>query len=473
MSQDKFEYLFEIQGINDIPIDLYEKDFTFIVDGEEIRTSRILADLLSPIIRQYHYIDNTINTFHITTHHRISNDTKERPFEIFLKHIKNHEKMNLREDEKEYLKEIFLLIGNEREYSKFEPEIKSPLSKENVFHRLHILQQFYSNFDQQLKNTKQIINNENHFKNELEFISSHFYEIDKEEVNKLDFNSLEFIINNEQLQIEDEDSLFEFILEKYKQDKLYSHFFEFIIYSNVSVDNMKQFIKFFELEDMNYNIWKIICDRLIKEIATESTKSAETIEKNRYHSKTKTKPKPNNQNSESSTQEIPYKEGNEFNGIIKYLTTKSGGNIVENGTISISSNTQANVSWPFKNIVDFSTDNYYDSQDNIQHHTVTFDFKSMRVKISNYSIKSPYKDPNSNYQMKSWVLESSNDGSSWKIIDRQDNCSSINGKLLTSTFKSTMNEFSRFIRYRQTDKNWGNDQYLTINSLEFYGSLQQ
>ena len=49
------------QGL--IPLGTYEKDFTFIVNGKRHRTRRVVADLLSPLIRKLHYVDPSINEF--------------------------------------------------------------------------------------------------------------------------------------------------------------------------------------------------------------------------------------------------------------------------------------------------------------------------------------------------------------------------------------------------------------------------
>ena len=51
---------------------------------------------------------------------------------------------------------------------------------------------------------------------------------------------------------------------------------------------------------------------------------------------------------------FPFTENNEFNGIIKYLTGKTGGNIHDNGTINVSSNSiYGNKGHP-KNLLDFN-----------------------------------------------------------------------------------------------------------------------
>lgn len=51
------------QGL--IPLDTYEKDFTFIVNGKRHLTSRVVADLLSPLIRKLHHVDPSINEFNL------------------------------------------------------------------------------------------------------------------------------------------------------------------------------------------------------------------------------------------------------------------------------------------------------------------------------------------------------------------------------------------------------------------------
>lgn len=35
----------------------FEKNFTFIENGKEYQTNRVMVDIISPIIRQFHYTD--------------------------------------------------------------------------------------------------------------------------------------------------------------------------------------------------------------------------------------------------------------------------------------------------------------------------------------------------------------------------------------------------------------------------------
>ena len=82
--------------------------------------------------------------------------------------------------------------------------------------------------------------------------------------------------------------------------------------------------------------------------------------------------------------------------------------------------------------------------------------------------------------LKSWIIEGSVDGFSWKKLDEQKNCSLLNGENLVRTFPINVdvddlefddeNEF-KFLRIKQTDKNWHNRHYLEICAIDFFGKL--
>ena len=54
-------------SILNVPLFKFDKDFTFIVNDQAYKTSRIIADLLSPKICQIHMTDPTIDSFTINT----------------------------------------------------------------------------------------------------------------------------------------------------------------------------------------------------------------------------------------------------------------------------------------------------------------------------------------------------------------------------------------------------------------------
>ena len=63
MCNENFEFCLDSKCVKNLPLDKYEKDFTFIVNGRRYQTSRIVADLMSPQIRKFHYVDPSIDEF--------------------------------------------------------------------------------------------------------------------------------------------------------------------------------------------------------------------------------------------------------------------------------------------------------------------------------------------------------------------------------------------------------------------------
>ena len=61
------DFSLNVECAKKLPYDLFKKNFTFIVDGQEYKTSRIIADLLSPKILKNHQTDTSIKVFTINT----------------------------------------------------------------------------------------------------------------------------------------------------------------------------------------------------------------------------------------------------------------------------------------------------------------------------------------------------------------------------------------------------------------------
>lgn len=82
----------------------------------------------------------------------------------------------------------------------------------------------------------------------IDYASSHFDEINKEEMKTLDLEILEEIIRNSSLQLEEEDSLIEYVLDLYKSDSKYSILYEYVEFKNVKVEYLKKFIEEFDID---------------------------------------------------------------------------------------------------------------------------------------------------------------------------------------------------------------------------------
>ena len=176
--------------------------------------------------------------------------------------------------------------------------------------------------------------------------------------------------------------------------------------------------------------------------------------------------------SKGNESPIPLLYKNEkFNGIINYLTNQTSGNIHDNGTIQLTSNSTRSGYMP-RNLLNFNDSSYYwANQDNDV--WVCFDFKTKKIKLTHYSIKSN-SDPPNNRHLRSWKVEISNDGESWRAIDEQKDCPTLNGSNFSGTFSVAPNDFSRYVRLYQTNYTWKTQGYhVRISSIEFYGYLSK
>ena len=116
--------------------------------------------------------------------------------------------------------------------------------------------------------------------------------------------------------------------------------------------------------------------------------------------------------------------------------------------------------------------NRYQTRD-ITNSWMCFEFKKHQIIPSNYTIRS-YNSANHNH-LKNWVFEGSTDNNNWIILDQQENNSFLNGSSLVHSFqisnKNLDQQSFKYLRIRQTGQNWINQNYLMMNSIEFYGKL--
>lgn len=106
------------------------------------------------------------------------------------------------------------------------PKGDTEITLENVFERIQLKPKFQkiindyeiaakrNNYQPEIsKEYLGITPEQDLFKDEIEFVSSHFYEIEIEKIKKLEISTIEGIIKSDKLQLKDEDSLIKFIIE--------------------------------------------------------------------------------------------------------------------------------------------------------------------------------------------------------------------------------------------------------------------
>ncbi|KAK8888729.1 hypothetical protein M9Y10_033463 [Tritrichomonas musculus] len=263
--------------------------------------------------------------------------------------------------------------------------------------------------------------------------------------------SIERIINNENLRLLDEDQLITFINELYSKDTRYSCLYSSVYFSNASTDKIQEFLSLFSIDDISEEIWKAISIRLKHEITQANEDESDFSMKRYAHHK------------------LSFSKGNseDFSGIISHLFKETKGNIEQE--ISITASTCDDSHLPRDSLSFDDKDKYFASK-NEPDQWICFDFKNYKITPTNYTIRSYSYG---SWHPKSWVIECSNDNKKWIEIDSEENCQYLNGKNFVHTFslsKTICGKF-KYIRLRLTNENWGKNNSLRINSFEVYGSL--
>ena len=419
-----------------VPIQTYDKNFTFIVNGEEIKTSRIISDLLSPIICRIHSTDPTVDVFTINTQGRGN-------FSHILDLV-NFQAINLPSNEVEFISEVIEILGNENIKYQRASET-SELTIDNVLNRISLHERFSLFYSSQLIT-------------EIEFIAAHFYELctnHEDEFVNLSNVTLLKIFHDDHFQLNSEDELLHFINRLYSRNRRFSVMYENVIFTNVTSDAMSEFLSIFDPNDMTMESWTAFSKRLEREIVKNSEDQPET----RYRKKMPI----------ITGQLFDHSSGNEFHGIINHLISESNGNIASK--IAITSSSLHSSSFVPQNVTLFDSNDHFISQ-NEQNSWICFDFKDHKVVPSAVTIKTR-NGSQTDYQPRSWVIEGSNDNNSWEILDQEDDSPHLHGGNMVHTFtmnRPNSNEF-QYIRMRLTGPNWSGDNYMVVCSFEIYGRL--
>lgn len=251
------DYSLSTKNILELPFNKYENDFTFIVNNKQYHTNRVVADLLSPYIRQLHYIDSLNNQFIINLKQTAIDEMSDNDyFGDFLKLTSFHNS-KIDQTRQKYYSVYFFILGNIDEYIKLQPYYTQTLAIDNVINHLQSINEI-SSLVMLNTNPSTIVYDEI-----VEFAAIHFEELDKKELKKLSIEIIEEIVSNRKLKLKDEDSLLNFILSLYENDHSYSVLFDYVAFSNVSEEMFENFMKKIEFELVNNGIWHSICNRLV------------------------------------------------------------------------------------------------------------------------------------------------------------------------------------------------------------------
>ena len=189
----------KIGPISYVPFDNYPKDFTFIVNKEEYHTNKIVADILSKNISKIHLTDPTFDQYEIITEYPGN-------FQQILDLLKENN-LNINHNELPFFAEIIEILDIDIN-TKHDPNRQ--LTLDNVLELIHAhekYEKFYYNF----------------LNEEIEFVSKNFYKLKtthEDSLLSLSPPTIQSILSNENLCLENEDQLLDFVNKLYISDKI-------------------------------------------------------------------------------------------------------------------------------------------------------------------------------------------------------------------------------------------------------------
>lgn len=454
--------LLSSSGLKNITLNKYkeEEDFIIAFGSQKFRMKSIFAEFISPIISHLHQSDPTIQEIEFndiisdkkidfeefSPNNILTNDI----ISLFLQ-ISSGYSIEINHDQASKMRFLSILLGNSELFDKLNENFPLNFSEENLTVYLKNIQSFY--FISQLSPSFDYVELVN-------FISKHFHSIDQNEFLKLSRKIQFSIISNPNLQIKNEDSLLDIIIQiiSQKEEEEDSEiddalFLEQIEFTSLSENKLREFLLNFDINSITNSLWR----KLFKCFFIHFDKTQERIE-----------------GSHSIIQEtFEYKENetNQFQGIIDYLTKKCGGNVDEKGVVKVTASSIYKDFVP-KNVVDYvDLENF--SSLNRENQWILFDFIDKKIRPNYYSIRT-HKGDIGRSHLKNWVIEGSNTNNDddWQILDTRSNENSLNYSYAEYTFK-IQNDlgFFRFIRLRQYGANTRNCHSLVLSGLEFFGSI--
>jgi hypothetical protein len=281
---------------------------------------------------------------------------------------------------------------------------------------------------------------------EIEFIASNLNELSIESLHKINSSIFERIVSSEFLRLDNEDSLLNILSSL--------GYFELLGYVEccfLSVSAIELFLKSISLSSLNSHLWSSICRRLRCKLDLSTIE----VNESRFSPQFRFVDDP-------------------FSGILSHLTSVCGGNVHSRGVVEITcSSTDSNQCWQ---VADHGWTGFWASGDKADG-WICFDFKEKRVSVRHYTLKSS----EGGCYFTDWVIEGSNDGSTWIVLDDRHTDDLI-GKSIVKTFACSSDDSSlqfRFIRWKMTDKGKNRPgetrccHCAKLCNIEFFGHLSR
>lgn len=454
---------------NVFPIANQDEEFEFIFGDQKICLNPIFAEFISPKISRMLKSDPIMNKIDFTD--QIKDICVTEEVLSLFKLLAQGYSVDITESQIIQAEIISILLDNLEIFTQV-----NDIYDENVN---------YTNIDQYISNIKfykQIPSSFNFMKYSkiIKYISSNFYRIEENKLLTIPAKILFSIIFDENLVIESEDSLFDFINKLFSEEKVNDDeeiniisFYEEIDFTKLSQSKFEEFVSCFIGSEMTRNLW----EKLSKCFYFNYTSNKEKKNEGRYSFKGKKIEDDDNSTNQFSgiIKKFEYdgNSSNQFSGIINFLTEKCGGNVSDKGIVKVTSLSETTSL--AKNVVDLQNNRNYFQSRNQQNTWLQYDFIENRIIPTHYSIRTRH-----DYDMdhpRNWVIEGSNTGGNneneWVILDSRQNDTELNGKNVSYTFDIEPTQGNekgfRYLRIRQTGVESSNGNWLTFSALEYFG----
>jgi hypothetical protein len=172
--------------------------------------------------------------------------------------------------------------------------------------------------------------------------------------------------------------------------------------------------------------------------------------------------------------EIHYEGVAPLKGILYELREIHGGNVHEKGIVAITSSGDYYNDYKPQRVADpVQPEGHGWSSSRLPNSWICFDFGNHRLTVSSYTLRSdPLFSGRRDWHPLKWVIEGSDDGRDWTVIDKKDTHEMV-GKGVIRNFMCPNNGQSfRMVRLRQTGPNSYGSDFLVVSRVEFFGRYE-
>lgn len=257
------------------------EEFLFIFGSRKFKTKTFFAEFISPRVSRLHQADPTINSIDFTQY--FSQPASEITTLLIdnIDQLSRGNSIQIDEEMGNELRYISTLLENEEICNLVDDLFPISDEEKRINDYLHLFQ----------SGVKETVNSEIlnfHTQSMINLISSHFFSIDEGKLLSLPIPILYLIVTNENLKLNSENQLFEFINKLFEsnEDKQKIDFYEAIEFTSLTQNKLNEFLYSFESENMTKPLWSklVKCFYSNKEIVKEIEPIKNRMEncKNRY-----------------------------------------------------------------------------------------------------------------------------------------------------------------------------------------------